>query len=126
MGETIRLFQSNKKLELRITATQNLPKSRLLGSLVNKSSKKTIKCVTSMKVSLVATGGAAGEIGVFLLTTAVLEMVRRFSSANCPFIWRGLQALQLLCFPPFKWIQKWAPFTGLVKGMQVGFQSENL
>lgn len=117
MGETVRLFQSNKKLELRITATQNLPKSRLLGSLANKSSKKTLKCVTSMKVSLVATGGA-GEIGVFLLTTAVLEMVRRFSSANCPFLWRGLQALQVLCFPPFKWIQKWAPFTGLVKGMQ--------
>ncbi|KAI3814367.1 hypothetical protein L1987_19120 [Smallanthus sonchifolius] len=69
-----------------------------------------------MKVNLVATD--AGDIGVFLLTTAALEIVRRFSSDHCPFIWRGLQALQVLCCPPFKWIQKWAPFTSLVKGMQ--------
>lgn len=116
MRETLRLFQSNKKLELRVTATQNLPKSRLFGLVA----KKTIKCVTSVKVNLVATGGD-GDIGAFLLTTATLEIVRRFSSAHCPFIWRGLQALQILCCPPFKWIQKWAPFTGLVKGMQVGF-----
>ncbi|KAD7480084.1 hypothetical protein R6Q59_008881 [Mikania micrantha] len=117
MGETLRFFQSNKKLELRITATQNLPKSRLFGLVANKYSKKTIKCVTSVKVNLVATSGA-GDIGVFLLTTAALEIVRRFSSAHCPFIWRGLQVLQILCCPPFKWIQKWAPFASLVKGMQ--------
>ncbi|KAF5770870.1 putative CRAL-TRIO lipid binding domain-containing protein [Helianthus annuus] len=116
MGETLRVFQS-KKLELRITATQNLPKRRLFGFLGNKYSNKTIKCVTSVKVNLVA-AGRAGDIGVFLLTTAALEIVRRFSSAHCPFIWRGIQALQILCCPPFKWIQKWAPFTGLVKGMQ--------
>ncbi|KAI3793354.1 hypothetical protein L1987_35971 [Smallanthus sonchifolius] len=116
MGETLRFFQSNKKLELRITATQNLPKSRLFGLVANTYTKKTIKCVTSVKVNLVATG--AGDIGVFILTTAALEIVRRFSSAHCPFIWRGLQALQILCCPPFKWIQKWAPFTSLVKGMQ--------
>lgn len=118
MGETLRFFQSNKKLELRVSATQNLSKSRLFGSLANKSSKKTLKCVPSMKVSLVATGGA-GEIVVFLLKTAALEMVRRFSTAHFPFIWRGLQALQILCYPPFKWIQKWAPFTSLVKEMQM-------
>ncbi|XP_071708037.1 uncharacterized protein [Rutidosis leptorrhynchoides] len=117
MGETLRFFKLNKKLELRITATQNIPKSRLLGPLANKSSRKTLKCVTSMKVSVVATGGA-GDIVAFLLTTAALEIVKRFSSAHCPVIWRGIQALQILCCPPFKWIQKWAPFTGLVKGMQ--------
>lgn len=117
MGETLRVFQSNKKLDLRISATQNFPKSRLFGELAKKSSKKTLKCVTSMKVSMVA----SGDIGVFLLTTAVLEIVRKLSSAHCPFFWRGLQALQILCCPPFKWIEKWAPFTSLVKGMQVGF-----
>ncbi|KAK1409482.1 hypothetical protein QVD17_36008 [Tagetes erecta] len=117
MGETLRFFQSNKKLELRVTATQNLPKSRLFGLVANKYSKKRIKCVASVKVNLVATGGD-GDIGAFLLTTATLEIVRRFSLAHCPFIWRGLQALQILCYPPFKWIQKWAPFTNLVKGMQ--------
>lgn len=116
-GEIIRFAQSNKKLELRISATQNFPKSRLLGSFAKKSSKKTLKCVTSMKVSLVASGGV-GDIGVFLLTSAVLEIARRFSVAHCPFIWHGLQAAQILCCPPFKWIQRWAPFTALVKGMQ--------
>ncbi|GJW33328.1 phosphatidylinositol/phosphatidylcholine transfer protein SFH11-like protein [Tanacetum coccineum] len=114
MGETLRFSHSNKKLELRISATHNFPKSRLLGSLANKSSKKTLKCVTSMKVSM----AAKGDIGTFLLTTAALEIVRRFSSSHCPFIWRGLQTLQILNCPPFKWLQKWAPFTGLVKGMQ--------
>ena len=119
MGETLRFSHTNKKLELRISATQNFPKSRLLGSLANKSSKKTLKCVTSVKVSM----AAKGDIGAFLLTTAALEIVRRFSSSHCPFIWRGLQTLQILNCPPFKWLQKWAPFTGLVKGMQVGYST---
>ncbi|KAJ0558355.1 putative CRAL-TRIO lipid binding domain-containing protein [Helianthus annuus] len=116
--ETVRFFQSNKKLELRISHIQDQPKSRLFGFTANKYSKKTVKCVPPMKVSLVATG-KAGDIGVFLLKTAALEIVRRFSSVHCPLIWRGLQALQIFCCPPFKWIQKWAPFTSLVKGMQV-------
>ncbi|XP_076903602.1 uncharacterized protein LOC143558707 [Bidens hawaiensis] len=116
MGETLRFLNTNKKVELRVTATQNLPKSRLFGLVLNKYSKKTIKCATSLKINFVA--NSAGDVGVFLLTTAALEIVRRFSSAHCPFIWRGLQALQILCCPPFKWIQKWAPFTGLVQGMQ--------
>lgn len=116
-GEVLRFTQPNRKLELRISATQNFPKSRLLGSLANKSSKKTLKCVASFKVSLVGSGGV-GDISAFLLTSAALEIVRRFSSAHCPFIWHGIQAAQILCCPPFKWIQKWAPFTGLVKAMQ--------
>ncbi|KAI7751227.1 hypothetical protein M8C21_021296 [Ambrosia artemisiifolia] len=118
MGETVRFFQSNKKLELRIGPTRDHAKSRLFGLTASKHSNKTVICVPSTKVSLVATG-AAGDVGVFLLTTAALEIVRKFSSARCPFVWHGLQALQILCCPPFKWIQKWAPFTSLVKGMQV-------
>lgn len=116
--ETIRFSQSNKKLELRISPIQDMPKSRLFGLNANKYFKKTIKCVPSMRVSLVAPGGA-GDIGIFLLTTAALEIVRRLSSAHCLFVWRGLQALQILSFPPFKWIKKWAPFSSLIKGMQV-------
>ncbi|KAK7261457.1 hypothetical protein RIF29_27770 [Crotalaria pallida] len=60
-----------------------------------------------------------GHIAIFLLKVAALEMVRRFSKSRCPHIWRGLRALQILCYPPFKWIQRWAPFKGLVKSMQV-------
>ncbi|XP_057956081.1 uncharacterized protein LOC131149553 [Malania oleifera] len=61
----------------------------------------------------------AGHVALFLLEVAALEMVRRLSRAKCPFAWRGLQTLQLLCYPPFKWIQRWAPFKGLVKGVQI-------
>ncbi|XP_030537431.1 uncharacterized protein LOC115745936 [Rhodamnia argentea] len=59
-----------------------------------------------------------GDLAFFLLKVAALESVRRFSRAKCPIAWRGLQALQLLCYPPLKWLQRWAPFRGLVKGMQ--------
>lgn len=60
-----------------------------------------------------------GHITFFLLKVAALETVRRFTKSRCPVVWRGLQALQIFCYPPFKWIQKWAPFKGLVKSMQV-------
>lgn len=62
--------------------------------------------------------GVFGDVAFFLLKVAALETVRRFSRAKCPFAWRSLQALQLLCYPPLKWLQRWAPFRGLIKGMQ--------
>ncbi|CAJ1955754.1 unnamed protein product [Sphenostylis stenocarpa] len=60
-----------------------------------------------------------GRTTLFLLKVAALEIIRRFSKSKCPCLWRGLQALQILCYPPFKWIQRWAPFKGLVDNMQV-------
>lgn len=63
---------------------------------------------------------AANPTASFLIKVAALEVVRRFSKARCPFVWSALQALQVVCFPPFKWIQRWNPFRALVKGMQVG------
>ncbi|XP_017423237.1 uncharacterized protein LOC108332471 isoform X2 [Vigna angularis] len=60
-----------------------------------------------------------GRITIFLLKVAALEIIRRFSKSRCPCVWRGLQALQILCYSPFKWIQRWAPFKGLVDNMQV-------
>ncbi|RDY03731.1 sec14 [Mucuna pruriens] len=62
---------------------------------------------------------AMGSITFFLLKVAALEIIRRFSKSRCPRVWRGLQALQILCYPPFKWIQRWAPFKGLVESLQV-------
>ncbi|XP_020214971.1 uncharacterized protein LOC109798940 [Cajanus cajan] len=59
-----------------------------------------------------------GRVTLFLLKVAALETVRRFSKSKCPIVWRGLQGLQILVYPPFKWIQKWALFRGLVKSMQ--------
>ncbi|KAJ4725846.1 SEC14 cytosolic factor family protein / phosphoglyceride transfer family protein [Melia azedarach] len=64
-------------------------------------------------------GGAAGHVAIFLLKVAALETVRRVSRAKCPFIWRGIQALQVICYPPFKLIQRWSPFKGLIRGMQM-------
>ncbi|XP_022752756.1 uncharacterized protein LOC111301401 isoform X2 [Durio zibethinus] len=61
----------------------------------------------------------AGHASIFLLEVAALETVRRVSKAKCPFLWRGIQALQVICYPPLNCIQKWAPFKGLVKGMQM-------
>ncbi|KAK2983266.1 hypothetical protein RJ640_009280, partial [Escallonia rubra] len=105
MGDSIRGFHSRE------------PKSCSVASAKKGLSEKTLKCILSMKQGIQG-NGAAGEIGIFLLTTATLEIVRRFSRAKCPFIWRGLQALQLLCYPPFTWMQRWAPFKCLVKSMQ--------
>ena len=62
---------------------------------------------------------AVGRLTFFLLKVAALEAVRRLSKSRCPCVWRGLQGLQILVYPPFKWIQRWAPFKGLVKSMQV-------
>ncbi|XP_016502480.1 uncharacterized protein LOC107820671 isoform X1 [Nicotiana tabacum] len=107
----------NKRLEARILSKNKLPKICLVASATKHFSEKTLKCITKVKQS-VQTSGAAGDVVVFLATTAALEIVRRLSKGRCPFIWRGLQALQVLCYPPFKWIQKWAPLKALVKQLQ--------
>ncbi|CDP09028.1 unnamed protein product [Coffea canephora] len=62
---------------------------------------------------------AGNPVASFLLKAAALEVVRRFSKARCPFVWSTLQALQVVCYPPFKWIERWNPFRALVKGMQM-------
>jgi len=62
-----------------------------------------------------------GRITFFLLKVAALDIIRRFSKSRCPWVWRGLEALQIVCYPPFKWIQRWAPFKGLVDNMQVRY-----
>ncbi|OAY51791.1 protein real-time [Manihot esculenta] len=64
-------------------------------------------------------GGAVGHVAIFVLKVAALESVRRVSRSKCPPLWHGLQALQVLCYPPFKWIRRWGPLNSLVKGMQM-------
>ncbi|XP_049355046.1 phosphatidylinositol/phosphatidylcholine transfer protein SFH12-like [Solanum verrucosum] len=108
---------SNKSLEARMISKEKLPKICLVASATKHFSAKTLKCITKVKHS-VQTSGAAGDIVIFLATTAVLEVVRRLSKARCPFIWHGLQALQALCYPPLKWIQKWVPLEPLVGQLQ--------
>ncbi|KAI3750038.1 hypothetical protein L2E82_20662 [Cichorium intybus] len=59
------------------------------------------------------------NIAFFLLKVGALETVRRLSKTWCPFLWSSLQALQMLYFPPFKWLEKWDPFKNLIKGVQI-------
>lgn len=93
-------------------------KSYLVAS-THKASSQPFRKIVSISHGKSGNGAFFGNAALFLLKVAALETVRRFSKAKCPFAWRGLQALQVLCYPPFKWIQRFAPFKGLVKGMQV-------
>ncbi|KAF8402873.1 hypothetical protein HHK36_010965 [Tetracentron sinense] len=118
MGDSWRNSHSSKNLEVpSVITSKKLSKGCLVASAPKALSQKTYKHITSLdRVRL--GNGAVSHIAIFLLKVAALEMVRRCSRAKCPFAWYGLQALQVLCYPPFKWIQRWAPFKGLVKGMQ--------
>lgn len=61
----------------------------------------------------------ANDMALFLLKVGALEIVRRLSKHRCPFIWSSLQTLQVFCYPPLKWLQRWDPFRNLIKGMQM-------
>ncbi|KAJ8750608.1 hypothetical protein K2173_015782 [Erythroxylum novogranatense] len=76
------------------------------------------KRITSLSHGI-NSGGAFGNAALFLLKVAALETVRRVSKSKCPLVWRGIQVLQLLCYPPLKWIQKWVPFKGFIEGVQM-------
>ncbi|CAK9164556.1 unnamed protein product [Ilex paraguariensis] len=93
-------------------------RKRLIASAAKSFSPITSKQIASIKHGRFGRGTAA-QVALFLLKIAALEMVRRFSRARCPFLWSGLQVLQVLCYSPFKWIQRWKPLKVLVKGMKV-------
>ncbi|CAN6302993.1 unnamed protein product [Urochloa humidicola] len=91
------------------------------GTLVASPAKAiSPKCVNRIVPSrqLILGGDSLGHVASFLLKVVVLEAVRRVSKARCPFIWNSIQALQVLVYPPFSWIQRWAPLKFLVQGIQ--------
>ncbi|XP_008776594.1 uncharacterized protein LOC103696681 [Phoenix dactylifera] len=94
-----------------------MPKRTLVASSPGYISPKTFKHISPPK-PLSLRRGPTREIAFFLLKVAALEAVRRLSRARCPFVWRAVQAFQCLCYPPFKWIQRWTPLRILVKGAQ--------
>lgn len=118
MGASLSVSDSNENLGTRAFITRKVRKGCLVASIPEEFSKKSSQCASLMKLGV--GHPVVGEIGLFLLTTAALEFVRRFSNAKCPFVWKGLQALQILCNLPFNWIQRWTPYKGLVENMQVG------
>ncbi|KAK1378071.1 CRAL-TRIO lipid binding domain-containing protein [Heracleum sosnowskyi] len=115
MGASLSVSDSSENIGTRAVTTRKVRKGCLVASIPEEFSKKSSQCVSLMKLGV--GHPLVGDIGVFLLTTATLEIVRRLSNAKCPFVWKGLQALQILCYLPLSWIQR-TPFKGLVKNMQ--------
>ncbi|KAL4571015.1 hypothetical protein LXL04_017765 [Taraxacum kok-saghyz] len=102
------------------TTSSERPSSKL--TLVASSSKsfshkslKQIPFFNSGKIKKVP----INDVALFLLKVGALETVRRLSNHKCPFIWSTLQTLQVFCYPPLKWLQKWVPFRNLIKNMQM-------
>jgi hypothetical protein len=118
IGDSLRISNSNRSLEARVICHKKQSISYLVASASKGLSQNTLKCVTAIKQRIQG-NATASEIVVFLVTTAALEVVRRFSRATCPFIWRVLQALQIFSYPPFKWIERWDPFKGFIKHTKV-------
>ncbi|KAI3694592.1 hypothetical protein L1987_77559 [Smallanthus sonchifolius] len=88
------------------------------------SSSKSFSHICLKKIPLLFNDGkirksAVIDVSLFLLIVSALEAIRRLSKARCPFVWSGLQALQVFCYPPFKWLQRWYPFRNLIKGAQI-------
>ncbi|URE03040.1 CRAL/TRIO domain [Musa troglodytarum] len=112
MSDSISKFQS-----LNTLSSENMPRKALVASSPGNISPKALKNLVSYKYSS-QQRGPTGQIALFLLKVAALETVRRFSRARCPFVWKTIQALQVLCYPPFKWIRRWTPFGMVVEGVQ--------
>ncbi|GAB4836601.1 hypothetical protein Ancab_001513 [Ancistrocladus abbreviatus] len=117
MGDFLRISNPRKSLESNAVTSENGSKQHAVAPVPVKYSQKALKSIASVDNGTFGVRTAV-EIGQLLLKVAALEMIRRFSTAHFPLAWCGLQALQILRFPPFKWIMKWAPFKGLEKCIQ--------
>lgn len=118
MRESSDLSFPNKNPKVQsLSRSEDASGKSLVATIPRTSTHKSIKRMDSLYQNRPGLE-FAGHIAFFLVKVAALELVRRFSRAKCPIIWHGLQALQVLCYPPLKWIQRWAPFRGLVMGMQ--------
>ncbi|GMY10807.1 phosphatidylinositol/phosphatidylcholine transfer protein sfh2 [Fagus crenata] len=118
MDDSLNSSQLNRSSEVTSAIPgKKVYKGSLVASCRRASPQNAFRHIASVSHGIIG-NGAVGHAAVFLLKVAALETVRRISMAKCPFAWHGIQALQILCCPPFKWIQRWAPFKGLVEGVQ--------
>ncbi|ESQ37331.1 hypothetical protein EUTSA_v10002507mg [Eutrema salsugineum] len=110
--------RSRSSVMATVSSGREFPKRSLIAAI-----PRAVQQTIYKNVSLASNGsvgsGTVHTAAVFLLKIAVLEVVRRISRAKCPLLWNSLQALQCLCYPPLKWIQRWAPFKELIKAMQM-------
>ncbi|XP_048494881.1 uncharacterized protein LOC104887023 isoform X1 [Beta vulgaris subsp. vulgaris] len=117
MADSLHVGDNKKELKRTMICSTSQTKNHIVASIPKYCSMKSLRRIVNVEQGILGMG-TISEVGLFLLKTAILEAVRRFSKAHCPFLWQSLQALQFVCLPPFKWIQKWGLFRGLVKGMQ--------
>ncbi|XP_062212856.1 uncharacterized protein LOC133913660 [Phragmites australis] len=89
----------------------------LVASPAKAISPKWVKHIVPPK-HLILSGDSIGHMASFLVKVVALEVVRRVSKARCPIIWNSVQALQILVYPPFSWIQRWTPLKFVVQGIQ--------
>lgn len=114
MGDSLHSPNSSRNLETRVIFHRKQPIIFLVASASKGMLQGTFKCVTAVKRHIQGNPTTC-EIVAFLLKTAALEVVRRFSRARCTFIWHALQALQIFSYPPFSWLGRWGPFKGFIK-----------
>ncbi|CAN8254971.1 unnamed protein product [Cochlearia groenlandica] len=119
MGDSLQRSASNRSsMMAAVSSGKEFPKRSLVAS-IPRSVQQTICKHVSFGNNGRFGSGTVSDAAVFLLKIAVLEVVRRVSKAKCPHLWNTIQALQCLCYPPLKWIQRWAPFKELIKAMQM-------
>ncbi|KAF3509611.1 hypothetical protein F2Q69_00005919 [Brassica cretica] len=113
MGDPLQHFVTSRN-SVR-AAGKDFPKRSLVAAI-----PRAVHQTIGKHVSFSRNGsGTVQNAAVFLLKVAVLEIVRRVSKAKCPHLWNTLQALQCFCYPPLKWIRRWAPFKDFIKAMQI-------
>ncbi|EOA23900.1 hypothetical protein CARUB_v10017114mg [Capsella rubella] len=110
---------SRNSVMATVSSGKEIKTKRSLVAAIPRAVQQTICKHVSLGSDGRVGSGAVRNAAVFLLKVAVLEVVRRVSKAKCPHLWNSLQALQCLCYPPLKWIQRWAPFKELIKAMQM-------
>lgn len=124
MGDSFNPIPGTKSKSMVTTAitTKNESKQQILSSRSN-------TFANVRRFDLIKFGkqrrGSGSHLVLFLVKVVALEAVRRISRSKCPFVWSGLQALQVVCYPPLKWMQRWNPFRVLVEGMQVSMLLSN-
>ncbi|KAG0469135.1 hypothetical protein HPP92_018463 [Vanilla planifolia] len=96
---------------------QKMQKIGQIESLREGTSQKTWKHLVPLKTPK-PRSTLFGELLSFVIKVAALEIVRRISKANCPTLWRVVQAFQVFSYPPLKWLQRWGPLWIIVKGAQ--------
>ncbi|PHT46765.1 hypothetical protein CQW23_15923 [Capsicum baccatum] len=116
MGDSFNPTPGTKSTVTTAIATKNEAKQHIISSGSN-------SFANVRQIDLIKYGkqrkGSGNQLVLFLVKVAALETVRRISRSKCPLVWSGLQALQIVCYPPIKWIQRWNPFRVLIEGMQI-------